>query len=497
MKRSSGILMPISSLPSEYGIGCFSKSAYDFVDFLHAASQKYWQILPIGPTGYGDSPYQSFSSFAGNPYFIDLDELVGCGLLTKEECTACDFGDNPAKIDYEKQYKSRYPLLKKAYKRSQDISENPKYSRFVSENAFWLEDYSLFMAIKDAHGGLSFNLWEDDFKLHTPDGISKAYEMYAFDIGFYKFLQYHFHRQWHKLREYAHSKGIEIIGDIPIYVSPDSADVWQNPALFQLDESLNMTALAGCPPDGFSPTGQLWGNPLYDWEYHKRTGFEWWLCRLKHAFSLYDIVRIDHFRGFEQYYSIPCGAENASFGHWEVCPGRELFEKFKRELPDKEVISEDLGFITDSVKELVRDCGFYGMKVLQFAFDPRDTGSKNDYLPHNYQSHCIAYTGTHDNQTLLSWYEAMDADTKAHIRGYLCDSHTPENQLNYPLISLIMRSPAVLCIVPLQDYLLLGDESRINTPSTLGENWRWRLENLPEGDIAEKIRRLTAMFGRA
>lgn len=484
MERTAGVLLAISSLPSDYGIGCFSKEAYEFVDWLDEAGQSMWQILPLCPTSFGDSPYQSFSTFAGNPYFIDLEKLISKNWLTEEECRGADFGSDRKNIDYEKLYAERYPLLRKAFERS-GVLKSENYQKFVSDNRDWLEDYALFMAVKESFNGASWDKWDREIRLREETSMKKYRSELSEEIEFHKFLQYEFYDQWQKLKEYANGKGIKIIGDIPIYVAFDSADVWANPELFQLDSDNQPVAVAGCPPDGFSASGQLWGNPLYDWEYHKKTGYKWWINRLSVCFSLYDVVRIDHFRGFDEYYSIPFGADNAVNGSWEKGPGIEFFKAVEEVLGERKFIAEDLGFITDSVKQLVRKSGFPNMKVLEFAFDSRDTGSRNDYLPHNYPQNCVAYTGTHDNQTIISWYETISEEEQKMTREYLCDFYTPSKKLNDPLIGAVMRSQADSVIIPIQDYLGLDDSCRMNTPSTVGENWKWRL--LP-GELSEELK---------
>lgn len=495
MKRSAGILLSISSLPSKYGIGCFSESAYKFVDWLEAAGQTYWQILPLGPASYGDSPYQSFSTFAGNPYFISLEEFIKEGLLTKEECDKADMGSEPDKVDYEKLYLNRYPLLHKAYENS-DITNDRDFVKFCEEND-WLEDYALFMAVKNKFGGISWNEWEDDIRLREKPAMEKYKKELSNEIRYYKFLQYNFYLQWTKLKKYANDKGIKIIGDIPIYVAFDSADTWAHPELFQLDEDNVPYAVAGCPPDGFSATGQLWGNPLYKWDYHKKTDYQWWISRLKHCFDLYDVVRIDHFRGFDEYYSIPYGDETAVNGHWEKGPGIDLFKEMEKALGRKEVIAEDLGFMTDTVRQLVKDSGFPNMKVLEFAFDARDIGSGCEYLPHNYSENCIAYTGTHDNQTIKSWIETITEEERRLARDYMCDNYTPDDKLYKSFICLIMRSNANLCVIPMQDYLGCDDSCRMNTPSTVGENWKWRMKETDISDkLSKEILEMTTMYGR-
>ena len=494
--HSSGILLPVTSLPSEYGIGCFSQSAYDFIDWLKSSGQSYWQILPLCPTGFGDSPYQSFSTFAGNPYMISLKELIKEGLLTKEECDSLDFGDKENYIDYKKQYENRFKLLNTAYKRS-NIQNDDKYTKFISENNYWLYDYSLFMALKYKFKQSVWNTWPQDIRQRKAEAIEKYSKELKEEIEFWNFVQYKFYSQWNKLKAYANKNNISIIGDIPIYVSYDSADVWANPKLFELDENALPINVAGCPPDGFSKKGQLWGNPLYNWEVHKKSDYEWWIKRLEYSFKLYDVLRIDHFRGFDEYYSIEYGSEDATLGKWRKGPGAELFKKAKEELGERNIIAEDLGFITDSVKGLLNECGFPGMKILEFAFDSRDTGTSNDYLPHNYPKNCVAYTGTHDNQTLSSWFKTIsDAEQKA-VREYLKDYYTPDSEIHLPLIALIMRSAASLCIIPIQDWLGLSDDARINTPSTLGTNWRWRLNKVQLTDsIKKEIYNMTKTYGR-
>ena len=494
--RASGILMGISSIPSKYGIGCFSKEAYDFVDQLEKAGQQYWQILPLGPTGYGDSPYQSVSTFAGNPYFIDLEELIKKELLTKEECEACDWGGSESYVDYEKMYLSRYKLLRKAYEKA-DLKTNPDYAEFLKEEKDWLQDYCLFMAIKNDQKGICWIDWPEELKDRHSKAVKEAEKELAEEIEFYRFQQYCFTTQWRKLKAYANKKGISIIGDVPIYVALDSSDAWANPEMLQFDEDYNPKAVAGCPPDAFSATGQLWGNPLYDWKALKKDGYGWWVQRMTHCMELYDVVRIDHFRGFDEYFSIPYEAETAVDGHWEKGPGMDLFWKVREALGEKPVIAEDLGYVTDSVRELVRDSGFPGMKVLEFAFDSRDSGCANDYLPHNYPVNSVAYTGTHDNETLAGWWGSISKDEQKLTREYLCDTYTPEAELNKSLISLIMRSAAKWCVIPMQDYLGLDNKCRMNTPSTVGTNWKWRIrKNQLSVKLQKEIHAVTLRYGR-
>ena len=488
--------MSVTSLPGRYGIGCFSKSAYDFVDWLREAGQTCWQILPLGPTSYGDSPYQSFYTFAGNPYFISLEELTEEGVLTKKECQSADFGKRADDIDYEKIYKNRYPLLHKAYERSR-ISEDPDYVCFAEENRWWLADYALFMAVKERFGGAPWTEWAEDIRLRRDYAMDYYRRELYFDIEFQQYLQYKFFSQWKKLKAYANEKGIQIIGDIPIYVAMDSADAWAHPELFQLDERNMPAAVAGCPPDGFSATGQLWGNPLYRWEYHKSTGYDWWMSRMWFCFQMYDVVRIDHFRGFDEYYSIPYGEETAVNGHWEKGPGIDLFRCMEQRLGKHQVIAEDLGYVTDSVRKMVQESGFPGMKVLEFAFDSRDSGSASDYLPHNYAENSAAYTGTHDNETIAGWFRSITDEERQMARDYLCDQHTPAEELYKSFIALVMRSRSDLCIIPMQDYLGLDNQSRMNQPSTLGKNWKWRLV---KGDLSDELKEeilaITRRYGR-
>lgn len=490
--RAGGVLLPVASLPSKHGIGAFSREAYEFVDMLEKGGQKYWQILPLGPTGYGDSPYQSFSTYAGNPYFIDLESLCQEGLLTREEVEAFDFGQEENLIDYKKIYDARFLVLRKAFERS-DWDKDGEYQDF-KRGQNWLFDYSLYMAVKNSFKGVSWIEWDQDIRFREPDAMEAYRERYKDEIEFYSYLQFLFWKQWMKLKSYANGKGIQIIGDIPIYVAFDSADTWSNPKMFQFDEELNPVGVAGCPPDGFSATGQLWGNPLYRWEYHRETGYSWWIQRIAHCFRLYDVVRIDHFRGFDQYYSIPFGDATAEYGHWEEGPGLSLFQAIKDKLGELPVIAEDLGFLTPSVLKLVADTGYPGMKVLEFAFDSRE---ESDYLPHNYSRNCVVYTGTHDNQTVKAWFEEMNDHDRCFAMDYLDIRDKKKEDIPWCFIRSALSSVADLAVIPIQDYLGLGAEARINTPSTLGGNWQWRLK---KGEftleLAEQMRRLAGLYGR-
>lgn len=495
-KRGCGILLPVSSLPGKYGIGCFSRHAYEFIDSLVEAGQSFWQILPLGPTGYGDSPYQSFSTYAGNPYFISLEELVKEGVLTEEECEAADFGDDDSQVDYAKLYEARYPLLRKAYERSR-IWENPDFTRFVEEQDYWLSDYALFMAVKERFENRPWSEWAEDIRLRWQYALDYYREELYFDIEFQKYMQFKFYEQWGKLKAYANEKGIRIIGDIPIYVAMDSADAWANPGLFKLDENNQPLQVAGCPPDAFSATGQLWGNPLYNWDAHRNTGFDWWIQRIRHCFTMYDVLRIDHFRGFDEYYAIPYGDATAENGWWEKGPGMELFGAVSRALGEQDIIAEDLGYMTDTVKQLVKDSGYPNMRVLEFAFDERDTGNACDYLPHNFPANCVVYTGTHDNETLVSWFQNISPKERRMVREYLQDFRTPGEEIPWEIICMAMGSVAKLCVIPMQDYLGLDDRARMNQPSTLGKNWKWRLTKEQFGsEIRGKIRKLAGIYGR-
>lgn len=483
--------MPVSSLPSRFGIGGFSKEAYDFVDFLAASGQSLWQILPLGPTGYGDSPYQSFSTFAGSPYYISLDALIEEGLLTEEECASVDFGNDTKRVDYEKIYYTRFELLRKAFERA-NRSDDADYSAFVKENELWLKDYAMYMAVKDSLGGVSWIEWDEEIRLRKPKAMKKYEKELADDIAFYSYQQYLFSKHWSALKGYANKKGIQIVGDIPIYVAFDSADTWAKPELFQLDQKNVPTAVAGCPPDAFSATGQLWGNPLYRWDYHEETGFAWWMQRLAHCFDIYDIVRIDHFRGFDEYWAVPYGDETAENGEWKPGPGYKLFEVMKKTLGNRAVIAEDLGFLTPSVLKLVKKTGYPGMKILQFAFDA--TG-ESDYLPHKYPNNCVVYTGTHDNDTVNGWLATLNKKDLAFVKKYVNAKRTPE--LCETLIRTALGSVADTAIIPMQDYLGLGGEARINTPSTLGGNWEWRMErDACTEELSKHMLELARIYGR-
>ena len=500
MNRYTGVLLSVTSLPSKYGIGCFDKCAYDFIDWLEKSGQKYWQILPLGATshtGAFDSPYQAYSAFAGNPYFISLEALIEEGVLTAEECDAVDFGSNPSEVNYGMLFENRIPLLHKAYERS-DISHNPAYLQFIGENAWWLDDYALFMAVKEFFGGQAWNQWPEDIRMHYGPALDYYRTKLYFDVEFHKYLQFKFYEQWSKLKKYANDKHIEIVGDMPIYVSPDGSDIWAHPEMFQLDEQNHPTQIAGCPPDSFAADGQVWGNPLYRWDYHRNTGFSWWISRMWYSYKLYDVVRIDHFRGFDEYFAIPAGSSTAKDGHWEKGPGMDLVYAIRNALGQKGVIAEDLGLMTPGVRKLVKDSGFPNMKVIQFAFDVADTGAANEYLPHNYNPNCWVYTGTHDNETIAGWFAGLDQAARDHVRAYLDDQDAAIKRVYMKLISLGMRSCARVCVIPMQDWLGLDNSTRMNKPGTVDANWAWRL--LPgqvTDELGEEMLSSAKRYGRA
>lgn len=489
--RSSGVLMHISSLPSPYGIGTLGKEAEKFVDFLVKAKQSYWQVLPICPTSYGDSPYQSFSSFAGNPYFIDLDTLCKEKLLTRKECQSYAWGQDSARVDYGVLYQNRYPLLHKAFARFQNnLPED--YEGFCAEQGEWLEDYALFMALKDAHGGVSWSEWEEDIRLRREDAMQRVREELSQEVEFWKMLQYLFYKQWNSLKSYANGKGIGIIGDVPIYVAMDSADVWANPSQFYLDGNLVPIDVAGCPPDAFSADGQLWGNPLFRWDVMKQDNYSWWKKRLERMSKLFDVVRIDHFRGFESYYAIPFGDKTAKNGEWRKGPGIELFHAIEKDLGRLNIIAEDLGFLTEAVRKMLEESGFPGMKLIQFAFDTREDG---DYLPHNYNTNSVVYAGTHDNDTILGWMKTAPRPCVAFAKDYL--NLSKEEGYNWGVMRAVWASVSDTAVVTMQDLLGIGSEGRMNTPSTLGCNWMWRMQKgAVDSKLIRRICKQVELYGR-
>ena len=494
--RKAGVLLPIFSLPSKYGIGDFGVEAYNFIDKLKKAKQSYWQILPMGPTSYGDSPYQSFSTFAGNPYMI-APELFTEDILPLKEIEKYDFGSDEESIDYGKLYENRLKMLYTAYQVENYLGIEKKYpdfTEFCNDNSFWLEDYVLFMALKEDHGGAPWYEWEDGIKNHEEEALKKERHRLGDRLRFHCWLQYHFYRQWTKLKKYANENGIEIIGDIPIYVAFDSSDVWGNPELFQMDEERRPRWVAGVPPDGFSATGQLWGNPVYDWTYHKKTGYAWWIKRVEYTFKLVDVLRIDHFRGFDEYYCIPSGDTTAEFGHWEKGPGIELFKAMESKIGKRKIIAEDLGFLTDTVIKLVKETGYPGMKILEFAFDSRE---ESDYLPHRWEKNCIAYTGTHDNQTFSAWFDELSEEDRKMAIDYMGLNGRDESEWNEYSIRMAFASVADTVIIPFQDWKGLGAFARINEPSTLGKNWMWRMKKDSfDNELIEKMGNITKLYRR-
>ena len=493
--RASGIILHITSLPSPHGVGTLGREAREFADFLRKAGQKYWQILPLGPTGYGDSPYQTDSAFAGNPYLIDLEQLITDGLLTREEVDAVSFGSDPAQTDYGALYAGRFNLLRRACERGWD-KERENVDAFYRENESWLRSYALYTAAKRHFGMRPWIEWEDeDLRLRRSEEVLRRYEeLLAEDIRFCIFTQYLFFRQWNALRAYIREQGIRIIGDVPIYVPLDSADVWAEGEYFQLDDQCRPTEVAGVPPDYFTADGQLWGNPLYDWDRMRDDGYRWWIRRLGAAGKLYDTVRIDHFRGLESYWAVPYGETTARSGHWRKGPGESFIDAIKTALPGLDIIAEDLGFMTPEVIALREYSGFPGMKVLQFAFG---AGPGNDHLPHNYTENCVAYPGTHDNTTLLDWWRTARAKEKRHARAYL--GLSAEEGETAGLLRGVLQSPARLAVVPMADWMGLGKAGRINTPGTIGgSNWRWRCEaDALTPKLARHIRTVCERYGRA
>ncbi len=490
--RTSGVLMHLTSLPSPYGVGTMGQAARDFADFLAAAGQTWWQILPIGPTSFGDSPYQSFSTFAGNAYLIDLDDLAADGLLNKVEYAGLDWGGDPEQVDYGLLYRHRCPVLRKAVQRL--LAQPPAdLSRFLADNASWLPDYALFMALKEENGGSSWQDWPEPLRRRDPASLESTQKRLRNEIDFWQGLQYLFFRQWATLKDYAGGRGVRFIGDLPIYVSGDSADVWARPGQFQLNEEMRPVEVAGVPPDGFTADGQLWGNPLFNWERMEADGFSWWIQRIRRQKSFYDVLRIDHFRGFDAYFAIPYGAATARDGRWRPGPGMKLFHAVEQALGKQDIIAEDLGYLTDSVRQLLKETGFPGMKVLQMAFDSR--GVESDYLPHNYGKNCVCYVGTHDNDTALGWIASLAPEDRAFAVDYL--KLTEDEGLHWGLMRSALASAADTAIVTAQDLLGLSGGARMNEPSTLGKNWKWRaLPGVFTPELALRLRHETALYGR-
>ncbi|MCI1478174.1 MAG: 4-alpha-glucanotransferase [Clostridium beijerinckii] len=493
MNRSSGIIMHIASLPGKYGIGTFGKEAYKFGDFLKKAGQKYWQILPVGPTSFGDSPYQSFSAFAGNPYFIDFDILRQDGLLDASDYYSVNFGENSEDIDYGLIFKEKLRVLRIAYEKFK-LNQDEDLIKFQEAESYWLDDYALYMSVKKHFDLKSWHEWDEDIRLRETEAIDRYKSLLEDEIGLWKFLQYEFHKQWRNLKAYVNNLGIEIIGDMPIYVAEDSADVWGNPEAFLLNKkTLKPLKIAGCPPDIFADTGQLWGNPIYDWSYMEKTNYKWWVDRIRQSLNLYDVLRIDHFKGFESYWSIPYGDLTAENGEWVKGPGIKVFNAIKDELGDVNIIAEDLGTLTEETIKLRNDTGFPGMKILTFGFD---TDSSNPFLPHNYEKNFIVYTGTHDNDTVRGWIETTAPKGEVQrAMEYL--GLNKEEGYNWGFIRGAWSSIANISIAQMQDFLNLGNEARINLPSTLGKNWRWRVKKgVLTDQLAEKIHQITRTYGR-
>lgn len=489
--RSSGILMHITSLPNPLGIGTFGKEAYEFVDFLSSAGQSFWQLLPIGPTGYGDSPYQSLSTFAGNILLIDLEILKKKGLLNEKDFKNRKCGDDLESVDFTNVNIEKLDLMRLAYKRGKELYER-EVNTFVEEHKSWIKDYSLFMALKEAHDLKSWQEWPKKLRTRDPKALAEARVKYNDEIGFWEFVQYIFFKQWHELKVYANKNHIEMIGDIPIYVAEDSSDVWANPELFLLDKDNKPLCVSGCPPDAFSKDGQLWGNPIYNWDLLEEQGYTWWIERIRASYQLFDVVRIDHFRGFESYWSIPGDAKTAVNGEWIKGPEMKLFDAIKDALGDIKIIAEDLGFLTQEVTDFKNASGYPGMKVLEFAFDSKE---ESDYLPHNYDENCFVYTGTHDNDTVMGWFETTHKDDVKKAIDYLRLSK--EEGYEWGFIRGAWSSVGVVAIAQMQDFLGLGKDARMNIPSTIGCNWDWRMK--PEQltpELTKKIYKMTKLYGR-
>ena len=490
--RKAGILLPVYALPSPFGVGTLGGAARDFIDFLAAAGQSCWQLLPVGQTGYGDSPYQAFSSYAGNPYFIDLELLAEDGLLDRADYADISWGGDPERVDYGLLYQRRYPVLRKACRALLE-RQDPEFSTFCEENVDWLEDYALYMALKEKNGNLPWLDWPEEERLRRPAALERAKEEQREAVDFWKAVQYLFFRQWADMKAYANKKGISIIGDLPIYVAGDSADVWAAPEQFQLDESGHPEQVAGVPPDAFTTDGQLWGNPLFDWKRMKQEGYRWWLRRIEFQFHLYDTLRIDHFRGFEAYYAVPADEDTARNGHWEPGPGLDFFRTVNETLGDRDIIAEDLGFLTEGVRQLLKATGYPGMKILEFAFDNMEEGS--DYLPHCYDRRCVVYPGTHDNDTVQGWMESASPAAVAYATEYL--RLNEEEGFHWGMLRGAWSSPADLAVVQLQDVLGLGSQARMNEPSTTEGNWQWRAApGVFTPELARKLRRSMAVYQR-
>ncbi len=493
MNRESGVLLPVFSLPSKFGIGCFSKEAEEFVDFFYKAGQGYWQVLPFGPTGYGNSPYQPFSAFAGNPYLISPEVLIEEELLTWDEANSVFFGNDQERVDYGSMYENRTDLLKKAYDRFIEKGDRKDLDEYIKKNSYWLEDYCLYVAIKADQEGKSWLDWPEDLRTRKKDALAKAEKEFKDEIDFYAFIQFKFDEQWDRILTYAHRKNVKIIGDLPFYVAMDSADSWSHPEVFMMEKDLTPKAVAGCPPDAFSPTGQLWGNPVYDWAQNKKDGYSWWIERIKRNYHWYDCIRIDHFHGFAEFYAVPYEDEDATNGKLMKGPGMDLFNALKKSLGELDMIAEDLGTTTEENVKLLQESGFPGMKVLQYGFTSWDSC----YVNHRHEKNSVVYTGTHDNTPTFAWVQEINEGERNFTRRYINSPNTNYGGLVWDIIREAYRSVADLCIIPLQDYLCKGREARINTPGTSEGNWQWRLvPNFLSDDLARSMRELSETYSR-
>ena len=496
--RTCGVLMHITSLPSPYGVGTLGSEAYKFVDFLKKAGQTYWQILPVGPTGFGDSPYQSYSAFAGNPMLIDIDELIKAGLVSEDDKDLKILAEKKEFADFGQMFSFKRLILAKAhaaFAANADSEQMYLFGKFCRKNAWWLDDYAMFMSMKYFFKQVMWTEWADNYRLRDPQTLAKYAEEHGVDIDCWKFMQFLFFRQYKKLKKYANKRGISIYGDMPIYVSMDSSDIWANPEMFMLDSDRKPTKVAGCPPDDFSPTGQLWGNPLYDWDYMDKNNYKWWIKRVQYSAKLFDLTRIDHFRGFESFYAIPAGDKTAEHGEWLQGPSMKLFSAIKAELGDVKLVAEDLGFLTDEVKAMLKAAGYPGMNVLEFGFG----GEDSSYLPHNYVKNSVVYIGTHDNETALGWYLAQDKAGKKRIRKYLgLDKSASDSKVVHELIRCAYASVSENCVIQMQDWLCLDNSARMNIPSTIGGgNWAWRMDkDACTKELAKEMKKMAKTYFR-
>lgn len=491
--RSCGTLLHITSLPSKYGIGTLGKEAFHFIDFLKESGQSYWQILPVGPTSIGDSPYQSFSAFAGNPLMIDLEELIEEGLLKKEEIKNVEFGEDPCRVNYQKQFEGKYPVFFQVFQKFKEKKKYLHWENFQKRNKEWLEDYTLFMALKYHFEQKPWTEWPEDIRKRESQALGKWRGKLKEEMQYWSFVQYLFFSQWNKMKAYALEQGIRIIGDMPIYVSYDSVDVWAHPEMFELDKELQPVRVAGCPPDdSFSKTGQLWGNPLYAWNYMKKDKYAWWIERIRFSMEMFDTLRIDHFRGFDSYYAIPFEHETAEHGVWVEGPGKALFAEIKKSLGEVSIIAENLGFITESVNQLLKFSGYPGMNVMEYAFSGEE---ESEDMPHNFHRHSVTYLGTHDNDTCLGYLQSRDEETIQFIQKYLGTDNVQESV--WGMIRAAFASVSELVVIQMQDFLEVGTEGRMNYPSTTSGNWAWRIERKDlNSETAEQIKKLSTTYFR-